>query len=355
MSLKLIAAGMALLLASSDAVRAQGPLSFHGQTIRLAVNATAGSSSDLLGRILAPSIANRIPGAPNLVVENRPGAGGLVAANQLYNLAKPDGLTIGLLFGVVTAGLVGNDTVRFDPAKFRWLGAIASTQVLLARNDLQLKRPSDLLAPAQPLILAGPGHSSNDVANRLFLDMIGARYQHVAGFPGQPEQILALASGEVNLVNAGLALYLSRRDAIRSEGTYDAIVQRGELTVEGSFERNDAIREIATIPEVIERLNPRAMKSTEFSSYKSIVGALRVNFGFVLPPGASEKLVATLRTAIRTALADPLTRQEARNHLNADYDFVDGPTAERMVGSLADEMKEDPGIGRTIAHLMYGK
>jgi tripartite-type tricarboxylate transporter receptor subunit TctC len=353
---QLIAAALAALVWTGGASRAEtGHSSFAGQTMRLSVNATAGSASDLLGRVFAPSISKRIPGTPTMVVENRPGAGGLVAANQFFNVVKPDGLNIGLLFGVVTAGLVGGETVRFAPAKFRWLGAVASTQVLLARKDLELKEPRDLLHPALPLVLAGPGHSSNDVANQLFLELIGAKYKHVVGFPGQPEQILALTTGEVNLVNAGLALYLSRREAIRHEAIYDALVQRGELTVAGAFQRNGAIPEIPTMPEVIGQLNPAAIKSTEFSAYRSIIGALRINFGFILPPGADEGLVQILRTAISDALYDPQTREQARQALSADYDFVDGPTAEQLVGQLAREMDADPGIGRTIGQLMYGR
>src|SRR6185312_15372866 len=133
-----------------------------------------------------PAIATRLPGTPLIVVENRPGGGGLVAANDFFNTVKPDGLTIGLLCCIVTSGLVGGDNIRFDPSKFRWLGAVASTQVLLARNDLGLGTAHDLVNPAMPLVLAGTAQSSNDVANQLSLDMLGATYRHVLGFPGQP-------------------------------------------------------------------------------------------------------------------------------------------------------------------------
>ena len=73
------------------------------------------------------------------------------------------------------------------------VGAISATQVLLARNDLGLKTPADLLKPAKPLVLASLGTgSTTDAANRLFLDMIGANYRYVTGYPGQAETILAL-------------------------------------------------------------------------------------------------------------------------------------------------------------------
>jgi len=332
-----------------------GQTSFEGQTIRLSVNATPSSASDLFGRLVAPAIANRIPGHPTVVVENRPGAGGMVAANQFFNAVKPDGLTIGLFFGVVTSGLVGGDNIRFAPTKFQWLGAVAATQVLLARKDLRLSTPRDMLKPAAPLVLAGTPNSSNDVANRLFLDMLGAKYKSVSGFPGQPEQILALTRGEVNLAVAALPIYLSRRDAIRHEGLYDAIVQRGELGLDGRFLRNASISELPTMVEVIEQANPAALKSVEFAAYRSIVGAFRLNWGFLLPPGADEATVRTLRTAIGAALSDPHVREQARQSLRTDYDFVDGEATASLLARLAREFDADPRIGALIRELMMRK
>lgn len=129
-----LAASQLIYAASASA---QQP-SFEGQTIRIALNNTSGGPSDLLARQFAPFMQTYLPGKPSIIVENRPGAGGAVGANYVYAQAKPDGLTIGFLVGVVTQGLIGGENIRFDPAKFHWVGAVSQTQVLLAAKELTL-------------------------------------------------------------------------------------------------------------------------------------------------------------------------------------------------------------------------
>lgn len=330
--------------------------SFEGQTIRIAVNATTGGPLDIQARQFAPFIAKFIPGKPVVVVENRPGAGGVVGANHIYNLAKPDGLTIGFLLGVVTQGLIGGDNIRFDPAKFHWIGAISQSQVMLAHKDLNLSSYRDLLKPAKPLVLASQGSSSAvDMANRLFLDLIGAKYQHVTGYPGQAEFLLALSRGEVSLANSNLTLYLSRRDAIHKEGIYDAIVQRGEYAPDGTFRRNKQLPEIATMIEAVTELNPSALKSVDFATNRSIVAAFAVQFGFVLPPGTPPAIVSTMRKAVSDALNDPEARKIVSGSLKEDYDFVDAETSQRLVEKLRTEYDGDPRIAERLKQLMAAK
>ncbi|CAN0452461.1 unnamed protein product, partial [Phaeothamnion confervicola] len=243
---------------------------------------------------------------PTLVIENRPGAVGAIAANYIYNVARPDGLTVGVLFGMVTQGLMRNDGIQYEPAKLQMIGSVSATQVLLARKDLGLTAPRDLLKPAMPLVLASLGSgSTTDAANRLFLDMIGAPYKYVTGYPGQAETILAVARGEANLANASHSTYLSRRESIQKEGLYDAFLQRGELTATGTYQRNKQLPEYPTMVEVIEQLKPEALKSADFASYRSILGALAVHYSFVVPPKTSPEIVEMLRKATAEGLEDP--------------------------------------------------
>lgn len=327
--------------------------SFEGQTIRIAVSSSTGGVVDVLARQFAPFIAKHIPGKPNVIVENRPGGGGAVAANYIYNVSKPDGQTIGFLFGVVTQGLIGGSVIRFDPAKFHWLGAVSQTQVLLARKDLNLSSFHDLLRPAKPLVMATLGsNATNDVANKLFLDMIGAKYKSVSGYPGQPETVLALSRGEASLANAGLAFYLPRRDAMRKEGIYDAIVQRGEYAADGTFLRNKQLAEMPTTVEAINDLNPAALQSVDFATYRSIVAALAINFGFILPPATPPAIVSVLRKAVSDALEDPETRKIVGGLLKVDYDFVDGESSRRILEQIRTAYYADARVAERLKQLM---
>ncbi len=342
------------ILAGTGGASAQ--ITFEGKSIRLVIASTASGPTDTFGRQFAPFIARHIPGKPSLVVENRPGAVGAVAANYMYSVAPPDGLTIGLMFGMVTQGLLRGDGIQYDPAKFQILGAVSATQVLLARNDLGIKMPRDLLKPAKPLVLASLGSgSTTDAANRLFLEMIGAPYKLVTGYPGQAETMLAVARDEASLTNFGHGAYLSRRDAIRKEGLYDAIVQRGELTPDGTFRRNKQLAELPSMVEVIGDIKPEALKSADFATYRSIVGALAVHYCFVLPPSAPPALVATLRKAVSDGLEDPEARRTVQAMLKSDYEFIDGPGSQKIVERLRDEYAADPRIEQRLKQIMTVK
>ena len=328
-------------------------ITFEGQTVRLSVASSTGGPTDLLTRQFAPFIAKHLPGKPTVIVENRPGAGGAVGANYIYSVAKPDGLSIGCLFGAVTQGLIGGDGIRFDPAKFQWLGAVSQTQVLLATSDLKLTTFRDLLKPAKPLVLASVGtNSAPDMANRLFLEMIGAKYAFVSGYPGQAETMMALGRKEASLANAGHTVYLPRRDAIRREGLYDAIVQRGEYFPDGTFHRNKQMADLVTTVEAIEEINPLSLKGVDFSTYRSVVGSFAVHFSLVLPPETPTALVSAMRQSVAMALNDPDARAIVSTSLRVDYDFVDGEASQRIVNKLREEFLSDSRIANRLKQLM---
>lgn len=346
----------AMALGCVLAIPACAQTSFEGQTIRLVISSTASGPTDTIGRQFAPFIARHLPGKPSIVPENRPGGVGVIAANYMFGVAKPDGLTIGLIMGMVTQGLMGSDVIRYDPAKFQLLGSISQTQVLLARKDLELKSPRDLLKPAKPLVFASLGSgSTTDTANRLFLDMIGAKYQYVVGYPGQAEAILAVARGEANIANAGDTTYLSRRESIRAEGIYDAIVQRGELTAAGTFRRNHQLADLPTQVETINELNPKALDGGDFATFRSIVGALAVHFAFVAPPATPAPVVEALRKAVAGGIEDPEARKVVGGMLKTDYVFVSGSDSQRMVERLRTDYTADPRIGQRLREMMTSK
>ena len=104
-------------------LQAQTPF-YQGKTVKIIIGSTTGGGYDLWGRLLAQHLGKHIPGNPVIIVQNMPGAGSLVAANYIYNLAKPDGLTLGaILPAIYFDQLVGRSEVQFDWAKFTWIGS----------------------------------------------------------------------------------------------------------------------------------------------------------------------------------------------------------------------------------------
>ena len=120
------ALGCACLGASlwSGAATAQSPEEFYAKKpFRVLVGTDVGGSYDLMGRLMARHIGRHMPGRPSVLVENMPGGGSMVATNHLYNVAPQDGSVLGVVVaGVLLNALFKDDVVRFDPAKFHWIG-----------------------------------------------------------------------------------------------------------------------------------------------------------------------------------------------------------------------------------------
>ena len=111
---------------------------FHkGKTVTIVTGFSTGSIFDLVARATAQYWGKHIPGNPNVIVQNMPGAGSVVAANYVYGVAKPDGLTVGSISsGIYSDQLVGRKEVQYDWAKFSWIGSSDQTnQILLVRAD----------------------------------------------------------------------------------------------------------------------------------------------------------------------------------------------------------------------------
>src|SRR5688572_8369929 len=115
---------LACLTGSTLGAMAQSEPDFKGKTIRLIIGTSTGGGVDLYARLVAQFLGKHLPGEPTIVPQNMPGASSVVAANFLYNMAKPDGLTLGALQGgAFFDQVLGRDTAKFDWAKFTWIGS----------------------------------------------------------------------------------------------------------------------------------------------------------------------------------------------------------------------------------------
>ena len=125
---------------------------YQGKTVTVVVGSAPGGLYDLWARLLARTMGKYIPGNPNMLVQNMPGAGSMVAANYLYGIAKPDGLTVGMFqTHLYLTQLVGQSEVRFDVNKFNWLGSQEKGQMMLyIRADSPYKSIDDIIKAKEP-------------------------------------------------------------------------------------------------------------------------------------------------------------------------------------------------------------
>jgi len=144
---------------------------YEGKIVKLIVASDPGGGYDTWGRLFAKHMPKHIPGNPTIIVQNMPGATSIVAANHLYNIAKPDGLTFAAVHrGLPFAQLFKSKGVKFDLKKFLWIGSpLAESNVLMIRTDLPYKTIEDLQKAKTPVILGSAGPASSQTHFPLLL------------------------------------------------------------------------------------------------------------------------------------------------------------------------------------------
>src|SRR3954466_1668898 len=168
-----------LLLAVLAAIPVVGfaqPSPYAGKTVTIIVGYKAGGGYDAVARVLARHLPKHIPGKPTVIVQNMPGGNSLIAANHVYNVAKPDGLTIGTFNrNLPIAQLTRVQGVKFDAVKFAWIGSVANeTTILTNRADLPYKNFEELRKAKQPVVVGSTGPGANTYDFPLLLkDLLG--------------------------------------------------------------------------------------------------------------------------------------------------------------------------------------
>ncbi|HXG50621.1 MAG TPA: tripartite tricarboxylate transporter substrate-binding protein [candidate division Zixibacteria bacterium] len=297
----------ALLLGAGPGRAAQEQPFYQGQSIKVIVGFTSGGFYDRWSRLLARYVPKYIPGNPEMVVQNMPGAGGLVAANHVYSVAKPDGLTLGMLsYGMYLDQLVGRKEVQYDVRKFNWIGSPERSDVLLyMRSDAPYKSIEDIRNASTPPKCGSTGTAGTDyILARLLEDTLGLKINTVLGYPGGSEIDLAVEKGEVQCRGMTAAPFFGREPFIswRKKNFVNVLVF-------GGTKRDERIPETPTIYEIFDK-----EKTPEEGRRVADVILRGGDFGrpWVMPPGTPAERVNILRGAYAKAMADPQLLAEAK-------------------------------------------
>ena len=156
---------------------------YKGKTIRVIVMTTPGGGYDTYTRAIVRHLGKHIPGKPSIIVQNMPGAGGFIAPNYVYNIAKPDGLTVLVTnSGVVLQQAVGMSGIRFDARKFGWIGTPGSAiPVCAIMGFTGLKTLKDVMNVKKPLNFGAAGTSTYQQPMILKL-VVGANIKVIQGY-----------------------------------------------------------------------------------------------------------------------------------------------------------------------------
>ena len=194
------AAALALAVLLAPAAAAEEPF-YKGKRLTLLINFAAGGPTDIEGRLFAKYLVKHIAGEPQIIVQNMDGAGGLVGAQYLGEVAPRDGSVIGYLSGTAWIYVSDPDRWRVDFRKYEFVAYQPGTTIHFMRTDVPpgMHQPADI-AKAQGLIAGGlSADTSKDLRLRLALDMLGVPYKYVTGYRSSPPARLALQRGEISM------------------------------------------------------------------------------------------------------------------------------------------------------------
>jgi tripartite-type tricarboxylate transporter receptor subunit TctC len=286
---------------------AQNPPFYQGKTIRIVVGSDSGGLYDLWARLFAKHMPKHIPGNPNMIVQNMPGAGGLAATNYLYGLAKSDGLTLGMFQAHrYMQQLTGAAEIKFDLRKFNWIGTMEKTEVMFfVRADAAYKSFDDVLKSSEPLRCGATGSTDGTyLLAKIFEETLRARFNLVVGYQSGNAIDLAMEKGEVICRGMIVTGHFSREPFLtwHTKGFDRHLAQSGQ-------KRDPRMVETPTLAELMDK-----HKTPDVSRRVAQVILAGNEYGrpMVATPGVPQDRVRTLREAYSKALKDAQLLEEAK-------------------------------------------
>ena len=291
------AAAVAEAAAAAAAAMTDEPSFFEGKTIRLLVGFSAGGGYDTYARAISRHIGGHIPGNPDVIVENMTGAGSLVAANHLFNQAKPDGLTLGSWNSahLLIQALEGNEGILFFGEKYGWSGAPSDGNPVCAVMGHAGISGEDLLngVPAKFGATGAFGGAFSDTVRQM-TQYLGTNIEVISGYRGSSRVRLAMQEKEVDGGCFGWeSMSVTARAMLDAEGD-DKLIPFVSV-----FPSDDP--ELAGIPVIGDLITDEANKA--------LWGVWTTTYQFqrpwTTPPGTPEDRIETLRAAFAATMADP--------------------------------------------------
>ena len=297
--MKQIVIGFWFIFLWSSALQAQAPF-YEGKTIRIVVGLPAGDVYDLYARMLAAHIGKYIPGNPNVIVQNMPGASSMITANHVYTVGKPDGLTWGsVLPSLYFDQLVGRSEVQFEWSKFTWLGSFErSNNLLYMRADAPYKNVHDVARALDSPKCGSTGTGSPSYYSvKLLNETIGTKFHIVTGYKGGQEIDLAVERGEVICRAFTVTSFFAREPfhTWRKKGFVRVLSQTGR-------KRDPRLSDVPTVHELMEEY-----KTPESTRRLAALVLASGEFGrpIVATPGIPSDRVKMLREAFSKTVTDP--------------------------------------------------
>jgi tripartite-type tricarboxylate transporter receptor subunit TctC len=353
-----IVLGLCAALASAPQAAADEPF-YKGKRLTLIINFAAGGPTDIEGRLFARHIVRHLEGQPNIVIQNMEGAGGIVGAKFVGEVAPRDGSMAGYFTGTAFMYALDPERFRVDFKSYEFVATQAGTTVHFVRTDVPpgMKQATDIMK-AKDLIGGGLSvDTPKDIRMRLAFDMLGIPYKYVTGYRSSPSARLALQRGEINFFAESPPSY---RGVIEP-----TMVRTGQVipvfydpSYDGTnFGVPHPVKGLDILPfhELYRTIKGTMPSGQLFDIYKSLISTDGViQRMIVMPPGAPKPAVEAIRAAIPRLNADKVYAEEAEKAFGFVPQWEASPDTNAVAQKaltvrpevrafLADYMKNVPG------------
>jgi tripartite-type tricarboxylate transporter receptor subunit TctC len=300
---------------------------YTGKTLTIIVGADSGGGYDAQGRLMSRHIGRFIAGNPTVIVQNMPGAGSLTAANQIYNLSPKDGTVMGLMQrGVFSAKFTNPHGVRFDLAKFNWVGNLSSeTAVVIAWSATPFQKIEDVMK--QEMLVGGTGPNiDTETTPRMLNALIGTKFKIISGYPGTTEAVLAMERGEVQGMGDWSWSNVKTRkpDFLRDK--------KIRVLLQVATEKMHDLQDVPLAMDYVK--TPEDHKVMElFLAQKSAARPV------VAPPGIPAERIAAIRAGFDKMIVDPEFLKDAHN-AKLEIDPAPAAAIEKVIKIFAATSEE---------------
>ncbi|HWG03812.1 MAG TPA: tripartite tricarboxylate transporter substrate-binding protein [Beijerinckiaceae bacterium] len=325
------------LVGATGIARAQNADLFARKTITVYIGNTTGGSYDLYGRMVARFLGKHLPGKPNVVAENMPGAGTIKCANFIYSAAPKDGTALGIVTETLALEqALANPTVQYDATKFTWIGrAASSNNIHMMWHTSKVQSIEDAKLYEAPVAGTGPGNIAEEVPT-LLNSLIGTKFKIISGYPASNEAMLAMERGEVEGAGSSWA-------AVKTEKKDWLAEKKIKIILQDVPERAADLPDVPTIVEVGRTPDEKQLLGLYASG-----GA--IGRAFLAPPGLSDEVTQALRTGFNEMVKDP-EMIDAMKKADLDLEPLPGETLQKTTVKILDI----PDAVKNRAKAMFGR
>src|SRR5690348_1180539 len=293
-------AAIAVVALAGPQALAQTPEQFYkGKSIEFAIGYPPAGSNDFYARLLARHLGKHIPGNPNIVPQNRPGAGSFLTLAYVYGVAPKDGTVIGI--GAPTAPLdekLGTQGVRFKTAELNWIGRIDSLiNIVFTWHASPVKTIADAFKTEAKLSGTGVG-STVSIYPTVMNRVLGTKFKLIMGYKGSNDAQLAVERGEVEGHSTSWTAVKVAHPDWRADKKINILVQF-------SLRKHPELQDVPTVVELARNDEQRQVLS-------AVVNAAEIGTAFFTSPNVPKDRVETLRRAFDATMKDPDFLAEAQ-------------------------------------------